>query len=787
MPTPHPILSTLPLTALALWAATSTSAPDQPQPHQPDPLATELNRRLTEDVRPLLQQNCFRCHGHQKQKAGLRLDQADSLQAVLEAAGDWEFVREMITTGQMPPDDQPRPTEHEVLTIAQWIDDALAYQPLDAKPDPGWFTIHRLNKAEYRGTMRDLLGIDPAQTDLAAGLPPDDTGYGFDNIADVLTMSPLQLERYLDAADRALDLALGQPVTINAEPKPLRDLKITANGNGLRQGGFYLYSRGSVIGEFDAPATAEYEITITAWGTPGGDAEPHLDVRTDGKHLGAFDVPARRDDPQDYSLRTTLDRGRHRIYATFTNDYYVKDVADRNLAIEAISVAGPLSEIRRPDAFNQVFFETPPDHASHETQREIATRIIDRFATRAFRRPLTPDELAQLTTLYDASREAGDAFEQSVRVALTATLVSPNFLYRYVTKDVPNEDGVYTLDDFELASRLSYFLWSSMPDDELMQLAHQGALTGALASDQTLRTQVRRMLADPKSDAFITNFAGQWLLLRNLAGFQVDASLYADFDEDLRSAMISEATLFFEDIVRADRSVLDLLSSNHPFLNERLANLYGIPGVKGDVLRRVELPQDSPRGGVLTMGAVLTVTSNPTRTSPVKRGLYVLDQLLGTPPPPPPPDIAPLEEAKVVGENPTLRDQLAAHLTNPTCAACHSRMDPIGLALENFNAIGAWRDTEGGRPIDASGVLPGGVDFVGPNQLKQILLARDDLFVENLSKKILTYALGRGIEPFDRPTIRQITEHVRDSDDRFQSLIEAVVLSDAFRTCRDRD
>jgi len=337
-----------------------------------------------------------------------------------------------------------------------------------------------------------------------------------------------------------------------------------------------------------------------------------------------------------------------------------------------------------------------------------------------------------------------------------------------------------------LASRLSYFLWSSTPDDELLARAADGSLT----DPEVLTAQAKRMLTDPRSDAFIENFSGQWLLLRNLDRLAIDQSRYRAYDSELRDDMITEATMFFADVVRQDRSVLTFLDSDHTFVNGPLAALYGFAELAGldrkdRSFRRVDLPDDSPRGGVLTMGAVLTVTSNPTRTSPVKRGLYVLDQILGTPPPPPPPEIAPLEQAMAqLGENPSLREQLAAHLTDMNCAVCHSRMDPLGLAMENFDAVGRWRDADESGPIDASGTLPDGRSFAGPTELKQILLARDDLFIGNLTRKLLTYALGRGLESFDRPTVASITARTRDNGDRFSAIIEGIVLSDAFRTCR---
>ena len=387
--------------------------------------------------------------------------------------------------------------------------------------------------------------------------------------------------------------------------------------------------------------------------------------------------------------------------------------------------------------------------------------------------------------MYRSAREAGDDYESAVKLALTATLVSPNFLYRPIGNPKPHDpEFIYELNDYELASRLSYFLWSSMPDDRLLDLAR----AKQLRKPEVLKEQVRRMLMDPRSDALVENFAGQWLLLRKLDGLEMDPEKFPAFDNDLREAMRTEAELFFADVLRNNRSVISFLDSNRTFINGDLAEHYGIRGVRGDDFKQVMLSDDSPRGGVLTMAATLTVTSHATRTSPVKRGDYVLAQLMGTAPPPPPPDVPPLEIAtEQVGKEKSLREQLAAHVADPNCAVCHKRLDPIGLAMENFDAIGAWRDKEQGKPIDASGELPGGVVFNGPIELKAAMMKQQDEFVENLTRKMLTYAVGRGTEPFDRPTVKKIVQSVEIDRYRMQSLIEAVVLSDAFRKARGRE
>ena len=763
---------------LAWWSPENRAEPIA----QPDIQAIELERRLAEDVGPILEAYCVSCHSGAKSKGGVDLSAVRTIKDILASSGDLAMVREMVSTHEMPPADEEEPSSHERLIVVQWLDDALAYIPPDAKIDPGWFTIHRLNRTEYRNTLRDLLGIDPGEVDLAARLPRDDTGYGLDNIADVLSVSPLAIEQYLEASERAIDLSLGRIVEIGSKPVPVRPLRGTANGQPQRQGGFLLFSNGAVQGTHEFGATGEYEIRLSAWETKAGDEHARLSVRVDGREVGAFSISGTQAEPEEVSMRVRVRGGLRTVSGFFTNDYWVPNVADRNLAIEWITVAGPLDEetTQRPQAWREIF----GPHRAIEDEAERARAILLAFASRAYRRPATADDVQALMSLYEQSRAGGEGFESAVRLALTACLVSPHFLYRAVDNpDADNVSHVHRLTGTELASRLSYFLWSSMPDEELMA----AAIDGSLLEDDTLRSQVRRMLADSKSSVFCENFAGQWLHLRSLDEMAMDTSRFPEFDDELRSAMKSEATMFFADVLKHDRSVLNFIDSDMVFVNDRLAALYGIEGVEGREMRRVELGATSQRGGVLTMGAVLTVTSNPTRTSPVKRGLYVLDQILGMPPPPPPADIPPLEQAALAAAGPGLREQLAAHVANPTCAVCHNRLDPLGLAFENFDAIGRWRTHDEDRPIDASGTLPGGVRIDGAADLKRILLERDEQFIENLSGTVLMYAIGRGLEPFDRPAVRQIARQARASGDTLGAIIEAVVLSETFGSCRGRE
>ncbi|MFN7022425.1 MAG: DUF1592 domain-containing protein [Phycisphaerales bacterium] len=769
--------------ALGLPPDDSADRPTTPPLPAADPAAAELERRFRDDVRPLLARSCFECHGETKSRADVRFDHLVTIADALDIADHLTTARELILARQMPPPDRPGLSEHEALTIQQWIDAALDYFPPDGAPDPGWFTIHRLNRAEYRNTLRDLLGIDPREFDVAAGLPADDTGYGFDNIAAVLAMSPLQLEAYLNAAERAIDAGVGPVFEVSTEPRPLRSLRITTGGHRLDRGGFLMYSNGGVVERVEIPVTGEYEVTMVSWGQPAGDEPPKLALRQGKTTLKTIPVEAVAGAPQTDRVRVRLKRGAAELGAHFINDYYVKDVADRNVAVESIALAGPLdaSTVERPPGYARILFASP-SAATPEAERAAAETILSRFASRAYRRPLTAEDVAGLMAVYSAARADGEGHETAVRAALAGVLVSPNFLYRTVAHPAPDDPAVvHTLSGHELASRLSYFLWSSTPDDELLGLAE----SGSLADERTLRGQVRRLLGDPRAGAFIENFAGQWLLLRNLRDLPIDTGKFPALTPEVREAMLREATMLFEHVVREDRPATELLGAGYTFLNEALARHYGVEGVSGGAFRRVELPAGSARGGLLGLGAVLTVTSNPTRTSPVKRGLYILDQILGSPPPPPPPDVPPLEQAAVPeGAPASLREQLRAHLLNPTCASCHTRMDPLGLALENFDAVGAWREADESGPIDASGELPGGERFVGVGDLRRLLLERRDRFIENLSRKLLTYALGRGLEPFDRPTVGAIVRAAGEREDRMSALIEAVVMSEAFRTCR---
>lgn len=593
---------------------------------------------------PFMQAYCVRCHGGEEAEADLSLARFQDSANVQDEYGLWEQVLRMLNERQMPPDGEPQPTEIEVRAVADAIQAELDAFDCSGERRPGRVTIRRLNRTEYNNTLRDLLGIQFRPAD---DFPSDDVGHGFDNIADVLSMSPILVEKYLDAAESAIDQALAD------EPTRARILVHTA--------------------------------------------------------------------------------------------------------------------------------ETPRE------RREVARKNLAEFAQRAFRRPLTEDELNRLTAIIPGGRRGqrgqatrdqagnGEASPgQNLRTPLVAILTSPHFLFR-IEKDPAEDDpdGIRNLDDYEIATRLSYFLWSTMPDEELFRLASQGELRNT----ENLEKQVRRMLTHEKSRALVDNFAGQWLQLRDVERLSPDPARFPSFDEPLRAAMLRETELFFEAVIREDRSVLDFLNADFSYVNERLAAHYGIADVKGDEFRRVSLPAD--RRGVLTQASILFLTSNPTRTSPVKRGQWILSNILGQPPPPPPPGIEELDDdGETLG---SLREQMEQHRSNPSCAVCHRQMDALGFGLENFDVVGAWRDRDGRFAIDPSGTLPGEQSFSGPAELMGILAAsRRGEFCRCLAEKMLTYALGRGLGPYDRCAVNGVLERMEQNDFRFSALVMGVVTSDPF-------
>jgi hypothetical protein len=730
---------------------------------------------------------CDTCHFGPKARAGLNLEALD-LANLGENGAIWEKVLRKLRSREMPPAGVPRPDAAAYTALVGAIETERD-RVVEIKPNPGRATLHRLNRAEYANAIRDLLALE---VDVAELLPADDIGYGFDNIADVLQVSPLLLERYLAAATKISALAVGDtavPVSYQTYDVPRGLVQLERMGEAMPLG-----SRGGASIRHRFPVDGEYEISV---GLQRGrfdqflglERERKLDLRLDGQRLELFTIPADTragqqihgtgHDPDSHlKIRVPVKAGTRTLIATFVKDTVktegIPPTREANFfeGVGNISVAGPYNVQGPGDtASRERIFVCHPKAPSEEPA--CAERIISSLARRAYRRPIAADDLPPLLALYRQGA-AGDGFEAGVRLALLKILVSPEFLFR-MEFDPPDAARVHRVSDVELASRLSFFLWSSIPDDELLAAAERGELGDA----STVERQVRRMLADPRSHALVKNFAGQWLFLRNTARIQPDPVAFSNFDENLRQALEQETELLVDSTLREDRSIVDLLTADYTFVNQRLAEHYGIKGVYGSEFRRVAI-KDPNRQGLLGQASILTVTSYPNRTAPTIRGKWVLEQLLGTPPPPPPPNVPSLNEdasAKAV----TMRQRMEQHRANPACAACHRIMDPLGFALENFDGLGRWRDSAGpgAGPIDSSGILPDGTRFEGPAGLREVLLKRRELFVETFTERLLTYALGRGVEEYDRPVIRKI---VREADEpRWSSIILGIVKSTPFQ------
>ncbi len=728
-------------------------------------------------VLPVLSRYCANCHGTEKPKAGLDLTAFAEESSVARSPKVWESILEHVEGRVMPPEDRPQPTEAELVALTGWIEAELERGQCGGPVDPGRVTIRRLNRAEYAGTIRDLIGIEFRMTD---DFPSDDVGYGFDNIGDVLSMPPILLEKYMAAAERIVAQAIVAelPWKGTVQSWEAEDLGKAAGGIRHKDVGRVLGGTGEIRTTATLHADGAYFLRVKAFGQQAGTDPARMAIRVDGETIGEVDVPAVEGAPGTYEVRFEAKAGPRRLAFAFLNDFYQGDAPpskrDRNLVIDAIEVQGPFvaDEDHLPESHRRILFRP----AQPGDGRDRARAILERFTERAYRRPVDAEEVDRLAAFVDLAVENGDTFELGIQLAVQAVLVSPQFLFRVeLDRGAGAEGEVHPIGDFELATRLSYFLWSSMPDQVLFELARRGTLH----LPEVLEAQVRRMLADPKAGALVENFAGQWLQTRNLKTFSPDRKRFPQFDEALRAAMLAESELFFRAILEEDRSILDFLDADFTFLNERLARHYEIAGVEGDEFRRVALSGDR-RGGLLTQAAILTITSNPTRTSPVKRGKWILEQILGTPPPPPPPDVPELGERRRDALTGTLRQRMEQHRSDPNCTSCHSRMDPLGFGFENYDAIGAWRDFDGKFPVDPSGKLPAGAAFQGPKELKAILKAKEKDFARCLAEKMLTYALGRGLERPDRCVVDQIVDAMGRDGYRSTSLVLGIVKSDPF-------
>lgn len=742
-----------------------------------EPRAAEVpGDSFQQRVLPFLGRYCVACHGEEKAEGGILLSDFNDPAAALEDGETWLRVLDVLEGQTMPPVGKLQPTPGERDGVVAWIeDDYLAgrFGP-DTRSRP--VVLRRLNRQEYDNTIRDLLGLD---LQLARAFPADEIGFGFDNVGSALGVSPVHVERYLEAAELALDAAIRLPDAADLPPIELIGLKT-----------YPLPADGAV--EFPhalKPGRYLVDFSLVRAGIAESVRTPRLVIGfgTDRRTLEAARV---QDETVVYRFWTEVVEGdkvvrvelaprpadtdpvarTESVGANVSGDQRYGN--DRGLHVDSMVVHGPVRlEANALPASHRRLLPRDPG-PSDELRSACAREAIAGFAERAFRRPLPPEEVDRLMGLFRLALDRGESYERGVQIALTTVLASPRFVYLF-EPDGSEEDR--PLDEFELASRLSYFVWSSMPDEELFRQARAGTLR------TNLRPQVERMLADARSDAFVANFAGQWLQLRRLAAVTPDASLFPEFDDELRDAMRRETELYFAHLLRENRPILELLDSDYTFANERLARHYGIEGVAGGEFRRVALT-DRRRGGVLTQASVLTLTSNPNRTSAVKRGQWILQQILGTPPPPPPPDVPKLDESEQAAGVASLRERLEVHRANPACASCHAQMDPLGFALENFDAVGRWRSRDSGFPIDASGELAGGLRFEDAGELKRVLVTTAaKKFSRSLVENMLTYALGRGLEPEDYGTVEAVRRRLLDDGYRIRSLLFGIVESRAFQ------
>jgi mono/diheme cytochrome c family protein len=749
------------------------------------------------DTTALVQKYCATCHNDKARTGGLSLQNLKFDETLASHGAVWEKVALKMRGGMMPPQGMPRPDEKTMAALVTSIEDTLDRRAL-ASPDPGHKPVHRLNRTEYGNAIRDLLAltIDPTQL-----LPADDESHGFDNIAGVLRISPSLLEQYLSAARQISNLAVGfdKEVVIQAYRVPPDDSQ-QDHVPGLPLG-----TRGGLVFTHNFPQDADYEFSVRLLrnivGYMTGLEYPHqLEISVDGERVFMAQVGGEADllanDTNMSEAANMIDKRLHarvkvkagprtvgvtfvRRNASSSDEPLQLQERDHDLQnmnglplIDHVNVTGPFDITGPGDtpSRRRVFVCRP---AKPSEEAACANRILSTLARRAYRRPVTDADMKPLLARYQAGR-AGGSFDAGIEQGLRLILANPKFIFR--TESAPARRAIGQVTDLELASRLSFFLWSSIPDDELLTAAAQGKLSQPAA----LEAQVRRMLADPRAVAMVDNFASQWLMLRNLKGHQPNPTEFPNFDNELRQSFRTETQLFFGSIMREDRSVLDLLTADYTYVNERLARHYGVPGVYGSHFRRVTIPNEARRG-LLGQGSILTVTSYPNRTSPVLRGKWILENILGTPPSPPPPNIPALKENDEGGEPASVRARLEVHRQNPTCASCHNVMDPLGFALENFDGIGTWRIKEAGGSVDASGKLADGSTVDGPVTLRQGLMKRQDMFVRTLTEKMLTYALGRGVEYTDMPLVRTIARGAAKQDYRFSAVVLGIVNSAPFR------
>jgi mono/diheme cytochrome c family protein len=747
---------------------------------------------FTDHVRPLLDTYCSQCHGAAKQKGDLNLATYASASEAMRTRKVWKSVSTKLVEKDMPPEEeskQPSPAERQA--IVSWV---TSLKGLD-RPDPGRSALHRLNRIEYGYTIRDLLGVD---VQAGEDFPKDDVSDGFDNIADTLSLSPFLMEKYLLSADAILDRVLfADTVVLRAGAA---ELDMSSEGKtdpgvpGARERLFT--ASGALTRALTLPVTGAYTVAVRAGADQNADLPVRVAISIDGQVLGESIVAAPTTQPGVITCTAPLTAGMHRCTITVrvpapagavqASGSAIDQIAypshRRTVLIETVEILAPAPDAA--DERTRTVLVAMPGHSVGK--REAATTIARQFASRAYRRPASKEQITLLLRVFDLADQQGRSFTRSIKEMLKTVLVAPEFLFRIEQERAGDKDGNYLIDDYDLAGRLSYFLWSSLPDDTLLALAANGTLHEPAVE----RAQVQRMIADSKIQRFIDNFAGQWLLLRNLLSDGQDGGKSKDpikkaaglngLSEELRQAMFDEGTGLFGHILRDGCSLADFIDPGYTFLNAALATHYGIPGVVGDQMRLVRLT-DHRRGGVLTLGALLAVNSHPERTSPTRRGRWVLEEVIGKPPPPPPPDIPQLQFVRKANPKATEREILEIHRAKPMCASCHRVMDPIGFGLENFDNQGRWRETLKDAPIDASGELPGKKAFNGPAELKHLIAEHTDDLARVLSQRVMTYALGRALHYADDDAIDSVVAKTAAANYRFDTIITEVALSFPFR------
>jgi mono/diheme cytochrome c family protein len=781
---------------------TAVSAFSAPQQGASAPAVGNAN-----DQRALLDKYCVSCHNDKARTAGLTLEKsAGDVAKPVETAQLWEKVIRKLRTGSMPPQGMPRPDQPAIGGLVNYLETSLD-RAASAAPNPGRATLHRLNRTEYANAVKDLLNLD---VDAAQLLPSDDESYGFDNIADVLKTSPSLLERYMSASWSISRLAVGNmsisPDTTTYRVRP--DLS-----QDVRLEGMPLGTHGGTKFTHNFPLDGEYEFKVRLWRATtdiirgienrqtieiaidgvraklvsfGGGADKQLAYDNSGIHASDID--------QRLTVRIPVKAGPRSVTVTFLTrsaaqdddilQPFLRSNADPvgyqgQPVVDRVILQGPFNATGVSDTpARKAIFICRPKTASEEVG--CARKIVSNLARKAYRRPPTDSDIESLLTFYQKGRNEGGSFDAGIEASIQLVLASPDFLFRF-EQDPQNiaADSVYKLGDMELASRLSFFLWSRGPDDQLLNLASAGKLKDPAILEQ----QVKRMMADPRANAMVNNFAGQWLFLRNLKTVNPDFETFPDFDDNLRQAMRTETEMFFGSVMKEDRNVMDLLTADYTFVNERLARHYGYPNIYGNEFRRIQIP-DANRRGILGQASVLTVTSLPTRTSAVQRGKWILSNLLNTPPPAPPPNVPALKANEAGAAPKSLRERMEAHRANPYCSACHKVMDPLGFSLENFDAVGQYRMSDEGAKIDITGVLFNGTKVEQPTDLGKMIASRPEVFVGVFTEKMMIYALGRGIEYYDMPTVRQIVRDSAKNNYRFSSIVMGVIKSNAFQMKR---